>query len=79
MVMGNCCWPARYLLVVTEQGDVVLVRATPESHQELARFPAIEGPVPGMFPLLTMVCCWSAMPARWLVSGQDVRRGNSAH
>jgi len=32
-----------YLVVVTEQGDVVLVRATPEGHQELARFSAIEG------------------------------------
>ncbi len=32
-----------YLVVVTEQGDVVLVRATPDSHQELARFSAVEG------------------------------------
>jgi outer membrane protein assembly factor BamB len=32
-----------YLVVTTEEGDLVLVRATPESHQELARFPAIEG------------------------------------
>ncbi len=32
-----------YLIVTTEQGDVVLVRATPESHQELARFSAVEG------------------------------------
>jgi outer membrane protein assembly factor BamB len=31
------------LIVLTEQGDVVLVRATPESHQQLMRFPAIEG------------------------------------
>ena len=32
-----------YLVITTEDGDLVLVRATPESHQELARFPAIEG------------------------------------
>lgn len=32
-----------YLVVVTEQGEVVLVRATPEGHRELARFSAIEG------------------------------------
>lgn len=32
-----------YLVITTEQGDLVLVRATPESHQELARFSAIEG------------------------------------
>ncbi len=31
------------LIVLTEQGDIALVRATPEGHQQLARFPAIEG------------------------------------
>ena len=31
------------LVILTEKGEVVLVEATPESHQELARFPAIEG------------------------------------
>jgi len=29
--------------VTTEEGDVVLVRATPAGHQELARFSAIQG------------------------------------
>ena len=32
-----------HLVVLTESGDVVLVKATPASHQELARFPAISG------------------------------------
>jgi len=32
-----------YLVVLTEQGEVVLVRATPDGHQELARFAALEG------------------------------------
>lgn len=32
-----------HLIVTTEQGDVALVKATPASHQELARFPAIDG------------------------------------
>lgn len=32
-----------YLVLLTEQGDLVLLRATPEAHQELARFAAIEG------------------------------------
>jgi outer membrane protein assembly factor BamB len=32
-----------HLIVLTERGDVVLVRATPEEHQELARFKAIDG------------------------------------
>ncbi len=40
---GQLLLAGGYLIVVTEQGDLVLVRATPESHQELARFPAIEG------------------------------------
>jgi outer membrane protein assembly factor BamB len=31
------------LIVLTEQGDLVLLRATPERHEELARFSAIEG------------------------------------
>jgi outer membrane protein assembly factor BamB len=31
------------LIVLTEQGDLVLVRATPERHEELARFSALEG------------------------------------
>jgi outer membrane protein assembly factor BamB len=31
------------VLVTTETGDVVLVKATPESHQELARFHAVSG------------------------------------
>ena len=33
----------KLLLILTEQGEVALVAASPESHQELARFPAIEG------------------------------------
>ncbi|MGA2594876.1 MAG: PQQ-binding-like beta-propeller repeat protein [Bryobacteraceae bacterium] len=40
---GQLLLAGGYLVVLTEQGDVVLVRATPEGHQELARFSAIEG------------------------------------
>ena len=32
-----------HLLVLSESGEVVLVRATPEAHEELARFQALEG------------------------------------
>jgi outer membrane protein assembly factor BamB len=32
-----------FLIVLTESGELALVRATPESHQELARFAAIDG------------------------------------
>ncbi|HLX42673.1 MAG TPA: PQQ-binding-like beta-propeller repeat protein [Bryobacteraceae bacterium] len=40
---GQLLLAGGYLVITTEQGDVVLVRATPEGHQELARFTAIEG------------------------------------
>jgi len=40
---GQLLLAGGHLVMVTEQGDVVLVRATPEGHQELARFSAIEG------------------------------------
>jgi outer membrane protein assembly factor BamB len=40
---GQLLLAGGHLVVLTEQGDVVLVRATPESHQELARFSALEG------------------------------------
>jgi outer membrane protein assembly factor BamB len=32
-----------HLIVLTEDGDLALVRATPERHDEIARFPALEG------------------------------------
>jgi outer membrane protein assembly factor BamB len=32
-----------HLVVLSEEGELALVRATPESHQELARFPVLEG------------------------------------
>jgi outer membrane protein assembly factor BamB len=40
---GQLLLAGAYLVVLTEQGEIVLVRATPEGHQELARFSAIEG------------------------------------
>ena len=32
-----------HLIVLTEEGELALVRADPTSYQEFARFPAIEG------------------------------------
>jgi outer membrane protein assembly factor BamB len=40
---GQILLAGDYLVITTEQGELVLVRATPESHQEMARFQAIEG------------------------------------
>jgi len=31
------------LIVLSESGDLILLKATPESHQEVARFSALEG------------------------------------
>jgi outer membrane protein assembly factor BamB len=32
-----------HLVLLTETGDLVLVRATPDAHQEIARFPVLDG------------------------------------
>jgi outer membrane protein assembly factor BamB len=40
---GQLLLASGHLVVLTEEGDVVLVRATPEKHQELARFSALQG------------------------------------
>jgi outer membrane protein assembly factor BamB len=40
---GQVMLASGHLIVLTEEGDLVLVRATPDGHQELARFPALEG------------------------------------
>jgi outer membrane protein assembly factor BamB len=40
---GQVMLAGYHLIVLTEGGEVVLVRATPERHMELARFQAIEG------------------------------------
>ena len=40
---GQVILASGHLIVLGEEGDLVLVRATPDRHQELARFPALEG------------------------------------
>jgi outer membrane protein assembly factor BamB len=40
---GQIMLVAGHLLVVTEDGELALVRADPTSHQEVTRFPAIDG------------------------------------
>jgi len=40
---GQLLLASGHLVIVTEGGELVLVKATPESHQELARFSAIRG------------------------------------
>lgn len=40
---GQLVLASGHLIVITEDGDLVLVRATPDKHEELARFEAIEG------------------------------------
>jgi outer membrane protein assembly factor BamB len=40
---GQIMLASGHLIVLTEEGDLALVRATPDSHQEVARFPALTG------------------------------------
>lgn len=40
---GQVALASGHVLVLTEDGDLALVRATPEKHHELARFPALDG------------------------------------
>jgi outer membrane protein assembly factor BamB len=40
---GQLLLAGGHLVVVTEEGDVALVRATPKEYRELARFSAVEG------------------------------------
>jgi outer membrane protein assembly factor BamB len=40
---GQVLLASGHLIVLTEDGDLALVRATPERHQEVARFPVLEG------------------------------------
>jgi outer membrane protein assembly factor BamB len=40
---GQILLAGGHIIVLTEDGDLVLVRATPDAHQEIARFKAIEG------------------------------------
>lgn len=40
---GQIMLASGHIIVAAEDGDVALVRATPERHDELVRFPAIEG------------------------------------
>ena len=40
---GQLLLAGDHLVIITERGDLVLVRATPDRHQEVAGFRAIEG------------------------------------
>ena len=40
---GQVIFASGHLIVTTEDGDLALVRATPDSHQEVVRFGALEG------------------------------------
>jgi outer membrane protein assembly factor BamB len=40
---GQLVFASGHLIVLTERGEVALVRATPDEHEEVALFPAIEG------------------------------------
>jgi outer membrane protein assembly factor BamB len=48
-----------HLIVLTEEGELVLVHADPTSYQEFARFPALEGRTwnhPAMSDGILLIC-----------------------
>jgi outer membrane protein assembly factor BamB len=40
---GQTLLASGHLIVLTEDGDLALVRATPHKHEEIVRFPVLEG------------------------------------
>ena len=56
------------LLVLSEEGELALVGATPDGFRELARFPGSRAR-PGTTPCWWATCCWSATARRWPRSG----------
>lgn len=40
---GQFLLASGHLVLLTEEGELALIRATPDSHQELARFPVLDG------------------------------------
>ena len=40
---GQVMLASDHLIVLTEDGDLALVRASPERYEEIARFPALDG------------------------------------
>jgi outer membrane protein assembly factor BamB len=40
---GQVLLASGHLIVLTEDGDLTLVKATPDRHEELAQFPVLEG------------------------------------
>ena len=40
---GQLLLASNHLIIITESGELVLVRAAPDQHSEIARFPALEG------------------------------------
>ena len=76
---GQVMLASGHLIVLTEDGDLALVRATPERHEEIARFPVLQGKTwnhPAMadgYLLVRNINEMAAFDLRLPASGEELR------
>jgi outer membrane protein assembly factor BamB len=80
---GQVLLAGNNLIVLTEDGDLALVRATPDRHQELTRFPVLEGKTWNVnkratgVPRPSFVSCSSLSHSCCFCSRRSISKGRS--
>ena len=65
---GQVLLAGDHLIVLSESGELALVKATPEGYQELAKFQAIEGKTWNHPARWLVADCWCVTRTRWPAS-----------